>query len=84
MPEQIHFPLDNDLNMVVSYDILYGEDETYDTPASPDQLLIHSIKLWEKQGDKYESVDITNADASLLDFNLELIEEEIWKQYENR
>jgi hypothetical protein len=71
--------LDSNLWMDVEFEIIGGEEATYDHPGSPSTLEIQRVWIW--QGSNV--IDITECDWSFLEWNSKRIEEEIEKELEN-
>ena len=84
MEDQKLLKLDDGLEMVVTFELCGAEPATDTSPSHPATIHILSVKLWQKDYQSYNCVDITCADDNLLDWNVERIEQAIWKHLENQ
>lgn len=84
MEDQLVLRLDEGLDMVVTFLVEAGEEATDISPSYPTTLSILRVVLWQKDYQQYNCVDITCADDNLLDWNVERIEQEVWKHLQNQ
>jgi len=84
MEDQILLKLDDDLEMVVTFEVEAGEEATHISPSHPPTVRIIRVVLWQKNHTSFERIDITCADDNLLDYNHERIEQEIWEHLQNQ
>ena len=77
--ENFEIQIDSNLWMDVEFEIIGGEEATYDHPGSPSTFEIQ--RVWLRQG--VTSIDITECDWSYLEWNSKRIEEEIEKELED-